>query len=94
MLYGSQLVCTEIYMYCWTLPLAVKYILIVIVDIFNIWNKTMFFIEVYNIESEFDFHDLIRDKTMHVILVSGSVLRRRSPKPPIKSMLTLVYIAI
>lgn len=54
----------------------------------------MFFIEVYNIESEFDFHDLIRDKTMHVILVSGSVLRRRSPKPPIKSMLTLVYISI
>lgn len=54
----------------------------------------MFFIEVYNIESEFDFHDLIRDKTMHVILVSGSVLRRRSPKPPIKSMHTLVYIAI
>lgn len=54
----------------------------------------MFFIEVYNIESEFGFHDLIRDRTVHVILVSGSVLRRRSPKPPIKSMHTLVYIAI
>lgn len=54
----------------------------------------MFFIEVYNIESEVDFHDLIRDRTVHVILVSGSVLRTRSPKPPIKSMHTLVYIAI
>lgn len=40
----------------------------------------MFFIEVYNIESEVDFHDLIRDRTVHVILVSGSVFEKTFTK--------------
>lgn len=81
-------------MYCWILFLVVKYILIVIVDIFNIWNKVMFFIEVYNIELEFDFYDLIRDKIMYVILVFGFVLRRCLLKLLIKFMFILVYIVI
>lgn len=79
-------------MYCWILFLVVKYILIVIVDIFNIWNKILFFIEVYNIELEFDFYDLIRDKIMYVILVFGFVLRRCLLKLLIKFI--LVYIVI
>lgn len=81
-------------MYCWILFLVVKYILIVIVGIFNIWNKIMFFIEVYNIELEFDFYDLIRDKIMYVILVFGFVLRRCLLKLLIKFMFILVYIVI
>lgn len=81
-------------MYCWILFLVVKYILIVIVGIFNIWNKIMFFIEVYNIELEFDFYDLIRDKIMYVILVFGFVLRRCLLKLLIKFMYILVYIVI
>lgn len=81
-------------MYCWILFLVVKYILIVIVDIFNIWNKVMFFIEVYNIELEFGFYDLIRDRIVYVILVFGFVLRRCLLKLLIKFMYILVYIVI
>lgn len=81
-------------MYCWILFLVVKYILIVIVDIFNIWNKVMFFIEVYNIELEVDFYDLIRDRIVYVILVFGFVLRRCLLKLLIKFMYILVYIVI
>lgn len=77
-------------MYCWILFLVVKYILIVIVDIFNIWNKVMFFIEVYNIELEFGFYDLIRDRIVYVILVFGFVLRRCL----LKLLIKLVYIVI
>lgn len=81
-------------MYCWILFLVVKYILIVIVDIFNIWNKVMFFIEVYNIELEFGFYDLIRVRIVYVILVFGFVLRRCLLKLLIKFMYILVYIVI
>lgn len=50
----------------------------------------MFFIEVYNIELEFGFYDLIRDGLVYVILVFGFVLRRCL----LKLLIKLVYIVI
>lgn len=54
----------------------------------------MFFIEVYNIELEFGFYDLIRVRIVYVILVFGFVLRRCLLKLLIKFMYILVYIVI